>query len=279
MNTMLNIGCGGVTHPAWINLDLASRNPNVRIHDLRRGLPFADGAVDACYSSHVLEHLAPAEADFFLAQQRRVLKPGGVLRVVVPDLATICRTYCRQLDALLSGDMGCEFPYDYTLLELYDQTVRSVSGGELGKVWQSCAGQDRAYVVSRRGPLAPARVPSRARPTFRGYLRAKLADLRPGHWGPALRRQAARRAVRLCLGRRGLDAFDEGLFRASGEIHRWMYDAFSLARLLHRHGFHQPHPTTAAASAIPHFEDYHLDTLDGQVRKPGSLFMEAGVSA
>ncbi|MEM9703666.1 MAG: class I SAM-dependent methyltransferase, partial [Planctomycetota bacterium] len=60
--------------------------PGVLAHDLRDPLPFEDGAYDFVYHSHVLEHFRPADVPAFLSECRRVLRPGGVLRVVVPDL-------------------------------------------------------------------------------------------------------------------------------------------------------------------------------------------------
>ena len=279
MTTLLNIGCGSKIHPNWINMDLAARCPGVRAHDLRRGLPLPDRSADACYSSHVLEHLTPAEAGFFIREQFRVLKPGGIIRVVVPDLEPICRNYCRGLDALVAGDASQEFPYDYTMIELYDQVVRSTTGGELTRVCQTAAGADRDYLIARRGPFPSPYVPPAPRPGLYGRWRARLAPLRRSRWYTAPRQKVAEHLVALVLGARGRAAFRDGLFRASGEVHRWMYDAFSLGRLLKQHGFQQPHRTTASASLIPHFADYNLDAVDGQVRKPGSLFMEAIVAA
>jgi predicted SAM-dependent methyltransferase len=261
---LLNIGCGRVAHPAWINYDLeqVSDCPHVRVHDLRTGIPEADGSIDAVYSSHVLEHLTPEEAIPFLAEQRRVLKPGGVLRIVVPDLEAICRNYCTQLDLALHG--APDFRYDYTLLELYDQTVRSTHGGQMGKLWHSGSIPDLAYVAQRHGreamdvieglPHAPA-----PQPTFLDRVKRKSAKL----------------AVQVCLGSAGVVAFEEGQIRQSGEIHRWMYDRFSLARLLTANGFHDPIVWPASQSQIPDFVNYDLESQNGQPRKPDSLYMEA----
>ncbi|MDZ7771611.1 MAG: methyltransferase domain-containing protein [Balneolaceae bacterium] len=135
--TLLNIGCGETWHPDWVNLDLAPRHPEVRRHDLREGLPFGEGTVDACYSSHVLEHLDEEEADFFIREQRRVLRPGGVLRVAVTrpggDLP--------QLPALpgkvREGRKAPAFP---TATPTWNSTTRwgaSRSGGRLGELWSS----------------------------------------------------------------------------------------------------------------------------------------------
>ena len=116
---MLNIGCGACRHSDWVNLDLNPNSPDVIALDATKGLPFESNAVDVCYSSHVLEHLSREEATSFIGEQRRVLKNGGVIRVVVPDLERICRLYLAYLDDLVNGSKAQEFRYDYTLLELF----------------------------------------------------------------------------------------------------------------------------------------------------------------
>lgn len=68
--------------------------------DVRRGLPFHDGTVDAVFAAHFLEHLTPAEAAALLAECRRVLKPGAAIRVVVPDLEWMAGAYARSLLSL-----------------------------------------------------------------------------------------------------------------------------------------------------------------------------------
>lgn len=71
---------------------------DVRIHDLRRSLPHRDETVDFVYTSHFLEHLRADQAKAVLREVFRVLKPGGVLRVVVPDLAIGVRAYISDYD-------------------------------------------------------------------------------------------------------------------------------------------------------------------------------------
>jgi len=71
-------------------------------------------------------------------------------------------------------------------------------------------------------------------------------------------------------------ALEIGRFRLSGEVHQWMYDRYSLARLLKTLGFHEPQVKDANTSCIPNWASFHLDTLsDGQIIKPDSFFMEA----
>ena len=64
-------------------------------------------------------------------------------------------------------------------------------------------------------------------------------------------------------------------YRDSGEIYRWMYDRFSMKRLLERIGFVKVKICSADESLIPDWGTCNLDVLDGgQVRKPDSLFIE-----
>jgi predicted SAM-dependent methyltransferase len=68
---------------------------NPLVHDLGRPLPFADEAFSAIYASHVLEHLYRSQAQALLSDCRRVLRPGGIVRVVVPDLHSMVEKYLQ----------------------------------------------------------------------------------------------------------------------------------------------------------------------------------------
>ena len=61
--------------------------------DLTKKLPYADNAIEAIFSSHVFEHLFMDEVERLVDECFRVLKPGGVVRVVVPDLEKIMKLY------------------------------------------------------------------------------------------------------------------------------------------------------------------------------------------
>lgn len=63
--------------------------------DIRTGLGQRDDSAAVVYSSHVLEHLSQAEADVFLRDCYRVLCPGGVCRIVTPDLNALIGRYQR----------------------------------------------------------------------------------------------------------------------------------------------------------------------------------------
>lgn len=112
----LNLGCGNHTPEGWVNIDYAfgarlakipffrainkkvglfqmDWDDRIKIHDLRRTFPFDDASVDIVYTSHTLEHFSKQEGERFLKECHRVLRQGGIIRVVVPDLKTIISDY------------------------------------------------------------------------------------------------------------------------------------------------------------------------------------------
>ena len=268
---LLNFGCGSTFHPDWVNLDTAPVSTQVIAHDLRRGFPFADETFDVVYGSHVLEHLDPAEAIRLLNECFRVLKPNGIVRVVVPDLETIVRLYLTSLEGALAGDGDAQVRYDWMILELYDQTVRRSSGGEMGIFLASKLDQKQAsFVASRIGDEGTCRTsgpaPSSTLPVLL-YRRGRAALSK-------LRGLVAGACAFLILGTEGWRALREGMFRRSGEVHQWMYDRFSMRRALEQAGFADIRSRAAGESDISGFAGYQLETRNGQVRKPDSLFME-----
>lgn len=72
---------------------------NIEYGDATKGLPIQDGAVDVLYSCHMLEHLDTEEASRFLKEARRLLVPGGVIRLVVPDIMKLADQYVSAGDA------------------------------------------------------------------------------------------------------------------------------------------------------------------------------------
>lgn len=93
-STYLNIGCGKVKLPGFVNID---REPGGDIQcDVTKGLPYADNTVDGIYSEHFIEHLSQPEIIAFLRECRRVLKSGARVRVATPDLDELVRQYAEQ---------------------------------------------------------------------------------------------------------------------------------------------------------------------------------------
>ena len=91
----LNLGCGPRAAPGWINCDLRPHGGIDVRSDLRRGLPIATGTIDCIAAIHVLQDLGWDEIPAALHELRRVLKPGGVLRLAVPDLDKAIHAYLR----------------------------------------------------------------------------------------------------------------------------------------------------------------------------------------
>lgn len=268
--TLVNLGCGMLYRDGWINLDLEPPTPQVRRWDMCGGIPLADATADGIYLSHVLEHLRRPDAVAVTRDACRVLRHGGVIRVVVPDLELQCREYLAALDGVVRGESGATARHEWMQVELLDQLVRIRVGGELLEHLLAAPEEDRAFIRSRIGAEAERywnQGASGIAPSFRPSLLRRLP-----RW---IRRKAANAAVRLIAGPAAAAAFREGLFRSSGEVHRWMYDRVSLERLLRASGFDGFRVVDAWSSGIPSFGQYELDTVDGEVRKPESIFVEA----
>jgi len=91
---LVNIGCGPFGQEGWVNLDLFPAPGVTARVDCRRHLPLSDGAARGIHVEHYLEHLEPGtERPRFLAECRRCLEPGGVLRIVVPDMRKYIEAY------------------------------------------------------------------------------------------------------------------------------------------------------------------------------------------
>jgi predicted SAM-dependent methyltransferase len=93
-NLLVNVGAGARGRPGWVNLDASRSRGITAVVDVRTTLPFPDGSVRGLFTEHFLEHLDYAEeAPRFLAECWRVLAPGGVARVIVPDAGRYLRAY------------------------------------------------------------------------------------------------------------------------------------------------------------------------------------------
>ncbi|WP_425617310.1 methyltransferase domain-containing protein [Anatilimnocola sp. NA78] len=101
----LNWGCGPHSPLGWVNSDIEAGVGVDIVADIRRGLPFPDDHFDYIVSIHVLPELAYRELDPALRELYRVLKPGGVLRLSLPDLDLAIDAYrSRDVDYFLIGD-------------------------------------------------------------------------------------------------------------------------------------------------------------------------------
>ena len=262
---MLNIACASRYHKDWTNIDFHAVSEVVRKVNILGGLPYEDASFDAAYSSHFIEHLSPCQVDAVLSEIHRILKTGGVLRVVVPDLENICREYLHRLqDAREKDDERSNDLYEYIVVELLDQMVRSKPGGRLGELFATMESNEelKKYVAERTGVGKEEEklVARRRRITF-----SKVANrLLYGYL----------KFLKLLVP----EGIRDSVFCGAtiGELHKWMYDSHSLTKLLKRHGFRDVRTFSFNTSGIPEFNTYLLDcTAKGEPYKgTSSLFIE-----
>ena len=178
--------------------------------------------------------------------------------------ATLCELLCE----VRCQDQEAAEQYDWAMLEMYDQTVREGTGGEMLAYIQTANESQLSFAKERLGTeLERMRHEKSA-----GATRARERNKR----GASLAETLRRKAFRLIAGREGIFAYDQGMFRRSGELHKWMYDRYSLGKALKAAGFTDAKQCGAAESRIAEWASFHLDTEpDGRTYKPDSLFMEA----
>ncbi len=277
---LLNLGCGNRFHSFWTNVDFVSNNKNVIAHNLLRGIPFADNSFDVVYHSHVLEHFSKADGEFFLRECYRVLNPAGIIRVAVPDLEQIAIEYLKNLDLAIHGDSIAVENYDWIMLELYDQTVRNESGGEMAKYISKNNIINEYYLYSRIG--------EEGRSARNSYLQNQLdTDFSKIEWELEYETKNTGFGkllnwIKRFIFRSELNYYAKlkseaaiGKFRLGGEIHQWMYDRYSLSKALMKFGFLNVEVKNAFSSNIANWGTFELESKNGIIYKPDSIFIEA----
>jgi len=122
----LHLGCGKRDFGSeWVHIDQSEFSHVV--HQDVTNLPFEDDSCDLIYASHLLEYFDGVEVLKVLDEWNRVLKPGGVLRIAVPDFEAMSTLYNsgKNLDLFLGplyGKMGVtsfyhKMVYDYRSLK------------------------------------------------------------------------------------------------------------------------------------------------------------------
>jgi hypothetical protein len=265
----LNLGCGAKAPRGFINIDLGTV-PGAIQHDLTRGIPFPDSSFDLVYHATMLSQLRPVDVAPLMIECRRVLKPGGVLRIATEDLEQMCRIYLEKLEAAWAGDMLSAEDYDWMILELYDQASRERPGGDMAQFLARDPLPNEAFLRSRIGEqvrhfIAGARAAARR-------LQQEAATRR---WSTRVQPLAIARAAQTVL-RGERRAFDIGCFRLyGGEVSHRMYDRFSLRRLFLQAGFSGVALRGIQDSYYPEWSDVNLDvTTSGAAARPHTLIME-----
>jgi len=273
---MLNLGCGNIYHTDWVNIDINSSIKDVIKYDIKKKLPFGDNCFDVVYCSHTLEHFEPGTGEMIIKEMHRVLKKGGIVRLLVPDLEAICLNYIKYLNEASGGKESSIFRYDYTILELFDQIVRTESGGRMGRLWREGEIKDMQFIKERSGIEAINCIENRNSPggnenaEHKKKFTAKVSKVIINYKNKLLEA-----LIKIFYGKRYAEHFKEAMFRSRGEIHLAMYDHFSLSRLLLKCGFKEISRHAAGESRIDGFGKYNFEIVNGEERKPDSLYMEA----
>jgi predicted SAM-dependent methyltransferase len=275
----LNLGCGQTFHESWTNVDFYSSHPAVIQCNLINGIPFEDSRFDVVYHSHVLEHFSKEDGEKFIKECYRVLRSNGIIRVAIPDLEQIVTHYLKAMNDSLNNIKNAEDNYDWMMLELYDQTIRNHSGGEMAKYLFQENILNEEFVYKRIG--------IEGKNIRKEYLKNKSNKIPTSSYVISEKSfvQAIRQFVKYFISKLFHSSKDYpvdikqnieiGKFRKSGEIHQWMYDRFSLRRLLEKNGFRNIEVKSAHESAIADWKTFNLEITDSEIRKPDSLFIEA----
>lgn len=191
----LHLGCGSTVVGGWVNID---KSPSARVPapvrallrrvgvlnaaqadavfpegivhaDVRRGLAYPDGTVSFVYSSHMIEHMARWQALALLRECHRVLQPGGVVRVVTPDLALLIAGYERG-EALYGPT-----PADSLVEQL--NTFREPRAGRLQRVMLRLLAEPHQWLYDGESAMALFREAGFAEPRVRGYRESALPEI------------------------------------------------------------------------------------------------------
>lgn len=124
----LNLGCGTKKMPGFVNVDIRF-NPNPEseankvftdpdvVDDIRLLKKFENNSVDLIYSCHVVEHFTKNERLGVLRRWCEVIKPGGTIRLAVPDFEAVAYAYINKIvpiEKLWSALNGSQrHPYDF----------------------------------------------------------------------------------------------------------------------------------------------------------------------
>ena len=257
--TYLNFACGDkICHrDNWLNCDGNSHVKSVKQVRFAERLPFDDFSFKGVYSSQFIEHLDLSSLENWLKEINRILKPGGICRVVTPDheqwAEQVVSIYAQlsnpgvddRRDKLLS-DMH------WLKIEFFDQVARDTPNGEFLREFLKTAASSDELLKNRFGA------------SFGLLLSA--AKWRGGSWRETLDNLLNNIPV--------LRYYRIGKFRSSGEIHRYYHDKYSLAELADKTKFRQCHVVSYDKSGDEEFIQAKLDEVEGIPLAPNSLHFE-----
>jgi ubiquinone/menaquinone biosynthesis C-methylase UbiE len=112
----VDLGCGPQKKSSeYVGVDLNKyENVDYVVDVSKEGLPFRNGEVDEIFTSHFLEHIENARIPFVLSECYRVLKQGGEIEILVPDLLDNCKAFLEAEE---------ENRWEFLLMTIYGQQI------------------------------------------------------------------------------------------------------------------------------------------------------------
>jgi predicted SAM-dependent methyltransferase len=263
--TYLNLGCGNifVNSTDWINFDWAPQDRDVKRANLIKKLPIEDETVDLIYSSHFIEHIPIDELGNFLKECYRILKKGGIIRLVLPDFENIAREYIRNIDKNNLKES------QFNIIEMIDQCVRLKSGGALADIYSdtSLDIEFKQYISSRTGYNFNRDKTNRDRNTFFHKLTfSKTLFWLNSKYISFILLLLPRWYKKISIAK-----------TEPGERHFWVHDFNSVSMHLLSSGYNKVYKVNCEYSHFENFPFFPLDVdNEGKVLKGNeSMFIEA----
>jgi predicted SAM-dependent methyltransferase len=269
----LNLGCGPkyVKSNDWVNADMLPYGNEVIQCNFLNGIPFDSNKFDLVYHSHVLEHFSKKDGENFIKECHRILNSGGVIRIAMPNLEEIAKQYLANIERAMNKEEDASNDYDWIMLEMYDQTIRNKSGGLMLDYLTAVNIPNEKFVYERIGE--DARKWRKSTDDEENIMNSGVLGIfKKLIQKPSLIFKGIKLVyLRIVLSKKGYQNYKIGKFRIGGEIHQWMYDRYSLSRLLENIGFTNVTLRTATSSFI---NDWSTFKLDNPYEK-ASIFIEA----
>lgn len=260
------MACGDlfIISEMWENCDFAPQSKDVRQVDLLKKLPYKNNTFDVVYCSHFIEHIHLDKIQEFLTECKRVLKPKGLIRIVLPDFENMAREYVKNID------LGYYKFSEFNIVEIVDQLVRNKSGGSLSD-WYIKAKNDSemsAYINTRTG----YEFKSRDLLNISFFTRLKRFTFYK------LKFKIQFKVINLVVSLFPKWFRDNHISKTmTGEKHMWVHDYHSISNFLHLSGFFGISKVDSHNSGAPNFPLFPLDLNEqGNSRKGSeSMYIEA----
>lgn len=260
----LNLACGVLyaNSREWVNCDFSPSSKDVTKVDLNAKLPYESNFFDLVYSSHFIEHISREKIEYFLNECYRVLKPGGIIRIVTPDFENIVSEY------LLNISKKRYLFSEFNVVELIDQCVRVKPGGELAR-WYEFSKENyelNNYIFERTGHKNSNLEVVQKKNVFLSKLTSRKVLFRLSFYYS--------RILVLILPK--WFKSNHVSLTATGEKHLWVYDFYQLSNLLIKVGFSEIDKQSHNRSKVIDFNRFKLDMDElGNSRKgKSSLYLE-----